>query len=118
MRRAAGVCGSGIGAGGRIAEGGVEVVALTRLVLGSLPVRGVDAVASTGFSAARSGALSAGFGSTRNSVAFGSSGDVSAPTGRGRGKGFDSGDDGAGRLITVPNIGAGCRPVCRNNALA
>ena len=76
--------------------------------MGSLPERGVDAVASTGFS----GAFSAGFGSTRNSVAFGSSGEVSAPTGRGRGKGPDSGtDDGAGRLITVPNIGAGWRPV-------
>src|SRR3954447_17144396 len=114
MRRAAGPCCTGIGAGGRETEGGAEIVCLTRLVMG-LPERGVDAVASTGLS----GGLSAGLGSARNSVALGSSGEVSAPTGRGRGKGFDSAmDDGAGRLITVPNIGAGCRPVCRNSALA
>src|SRR3954469_19923226 len=114
MRRAAGPCCTGIGAGGRETEGGAEIVCLTRLVMGS-PERGVDAVASTGLS----GGLSAGLGSARNSVALGSSGEVSAPTGRGRGKGFDSAmDDGAGRLITVPNIGAGCRPVCRNSALA
>src|SRR3954462_7427899 len=114
MRRAAGPCCTGIGAGGRETEGGAEIVCLTRLVMGS-PERGVDAVASTGLS----GGLSAGLGSARNSVALGSSGEVSAPTGRGRGKGFDSVmDDGAGRLITVPNIGAGCRPVCRNSALA
>ncbi|MGY4344077.1 hypothetical protein ACVWXM_000541 [Bradyrhizobium sp. GM7.3] len=50
------------------------------------PERGVDAVASTGLS----GGFSAGLGSARNSVALGSSGEVSAPTGRGRGKGFDS----------------------------
>src|SRR6478752_6383515 len=117
MRRAAGLCCTGIGAGGRVTEGGAEIVCLTRLVMGS-PERGVDAVASTGFSGDFS-ARSAGLGSARNSVALGSSGEVSAPTGRGRGKGFDSArDDGAGRLITVPNIGAGCRPVCRNSALA
>src|SRR3954466_12383930 len=114
MRRAAGPCCTGIGAGGRETEGGAEIVCLTRLVMGS-PERGVDAVASTGLS----GGFSAGLGSARNSGALGSSGEVSAPTGRGRGKGFDSArDDGAGRLITVPNIGAGCRPVCRNSALA
>ncbi|MGY3460194.1 hypothetical protein ACVWW5_005644 [Bradyrhizobium sp. LM3.4] len=95
-------------------DGGTDAVCLTRLVMGS-PEPGVDEVASTGFS----GAFSAGLGSARNSVALGSSGEVSAPTGRGRGKGFDNGrDDGAGRLITVPNIGAGCRPVWRNSALA
>src|SRR5262245_55201886 len=118
MRRAAGLCCTGIGAGGRAtaAEDGVgaDVVALTKLVRG-WPERGGGAVAAAGVS----GAFSAGFGSTRNSVGFGSSGDMSAPTGRGRGSGLDSAaDDGAGRLITVPNIGAGCRPVCRNNALA
>src|SRR3954464_849816 len=119
MRRAAGPCCTGIGAGGRVTEGGAEIVCLTRLVMGS-PERGVDAVASTGLSGGLSAGLgSAGLGSARNSVALGSSGEVSAPTGRGRGKGFDSAmDDGAGRLITVPNIGAGCRPVCRNSALA
>src|SRR3954468_2868140 len=119
MRRAAGPCCTGIGAGGRVTEGGAEIVCLTRLVMGS-PERGVDAVASTGLSGGLSAGLgSAGLGSARNSVALGSSGEVSAPTGRGRGKGFDSAmDDGAGRLITVPNIGAGGRPVCRNSALA
>src|SRR3954471_22366059 len=119
MRRAAALCCTGIGAGGRATEGGAEIVCLTRLVMGS-PERGVDAVASTGLSGGLSAGLgSAGLGSARNSVALGSSGEVSAPTGRGRGKGFDSAmDDGAGRLITVPNIGAGCRPVCRNSALA
>src|SRR3954452_20794843 len=119
MRRAAALCCTGIGAGGRETEGGAEIVCLTRLVMGS-PERGVDAVASTGLSGGLSAGLgSAGLGSARNSVALGSSGEVSAPTGRGRGKGFDSAmDDGAGRLITVPNIGAGCRPVCRNSALA
>src|SRR4051794_37175681 len=119
MRRAAGPCCTGIGAGGRVTEGGAEIVCLTRLVMGS-PERGVDAVASTGLSGGLSAGLgSAALGSARNSVALGSSGEVSAPTGRGRGKGFDSAmDDGAGRLITVPNIGAGCRPVCRNSALA
>src|SRR3954470_23911723 len=117
MRRAAGLCCTGIGAGGRATEGDAEIVCLTRLVVGS-PERGVDAVASTGFSGDFS-ARSAGLGSARNSVALGSRGEVSAPTGRERGKGFDSGrDDGAGRLITVPNIGAGCRPVWRNSALA
>src|SRR3954451_6030410 len=114
MRRAAGPCCTGIGAGGRETEGGAEIVCLTRLGMGT-PERGVDAVASTGLS----GGLSAGLGSAGTSVALGSSGEVSAPPGRGRGKGFDSAmDDGAGRLITVPNIGAGCRPVWRNSALA
>ena len=63
-----------------MATAGGVVALMTRLVMGS-PARGVDAVVSAGFS----GAFSAGFGSMRNSVALGSSGDVSAPTGRGRG---------------------------------
>src|SRR5258708_3670150 len=88
-----------MGAGGRtIVEGatGGAPVALTRLAKGSVAFG------------------SAGFGS----AAFGSDSVASASTGRGRGNGLAGAEDAAGIATTEPNIGAGWRPACRNNALA
>src|ERR1700733_3573136 len=59
----------------------------------------------------------------KGSAVFGSTGlvsggEVSASTGRGRGKRLAGTDATAGMTVTVPNIGAGCRPACMSSALA
>ena len=55
---------------------------------------------------------------TLGSDGTGSAARAAASTGRGRGNGLAGAATAAGILVTVPNIGDGWRPACRNSALA